>query len=188
VPRFAHVALLTGDEGKLSKRLGSLGCDAFREQGIEPQAIAALLARIGTSLPVEPVASLEALAETLDFSRFGRAPARFDMDELTGVNTRIVHQLAFDAVADRLPEGMDEAAWIAVRPNLGTVAEAADWWAVIRHGGATEPAEEDRAFLAAAAEQARRWSGGRTPGMRSRGAEGATGRKGGRCSIPCGGR
>src|SRR5437762_8606624 len=55
LPSFAHEALLTGSEGKLSKRLGSLGCDTFREAGIEPIAIIALLARIGTSLPVEPV-------------------------------------------------------------------------------------------------------------------------------------
>ncbi|HTH28829.1 MAG TPA: glutamate--tRNA ligase, partial [Sphingobium sp.] len=40
-PAFAHEALLVGSEGKLSKRLGSLGCDAFREQGIEPIAILA---------------------------------------------------------------------------------------------------------------------------------------------------
>ncbi|MGB3806719.1 MAG: glutamate--tRNA ligase, partial [Erythrobacter sp.] len=49
-PAFAHEALLVGKEGKLSKRLGSLGCDAFRERGIEPEAIIALLARLGTSL------------------------------------------------------------------------------------------------------------------------------------------
>src|SRR3546814_7457424 len=52
-PAFAHEALLTGSEGKLSKRLGSLGVDAFREAGIEPEAVRALLARIGTSDPVE---------------------------------------------------------------------------------------------------------------------------------------
>ena len=34
-PRFAHEALLVGREGKLSKRLGSLGCDAFRERGVD---------------------------------------------------------------------------------------------------------------------------------------------------------
>src|SRR5919202_1041622 len=53
VPAFAHEALLVGSEGKLSKRLGSLGADALREQGIEPIALMAKLARIGTSLPVE---------------------------------------------------------------------------------------------------------------------------------------
>ena len=55
-PRFAHEALLVGSEGKLSKRLGSLGCERSAKRGIEPEALVALLARLGTSLPVEPIA------------------------------------------------------------------------------------------------------------------------------------
>src|SRR5579875_3153360 len=116
-PAFAHEALLVGSEGKLSKRLGSLGVDAFREKGIEPAAVRALLARIGTSDPVEPFVDAAALIESFDFTRFGRAPARFDEAELATVNTRIVHQMPFEAVAPRLPAGMDEAAWQAIRPN-----------------------------------------------------------------------
>src|SRR5690606_1403305 len=46
-PAFAHEALLVGTEGKLSKRLGSLGMDGLREAGVEPIALAALLARLG---------------------------------------------------------------------------------------------------------------------------------------------
>src|SRR3569833_2590732 len=63
-PSFAHEALLTGSEGKLSKRLGSLGVAHFREIGIEPQAVRALLARIGTSDPVEPLADAGPMIES----------------------------------------------------------------------------------------------------------------------------
>ena len=161
-PRFAHEALLTGAEGKLSKRLGSLGVDHFREAGIEPQAVIALLARIGTSDPVEPLADPAPLIAAFDFARFGRAPARFDEAELAQVNARIVHQLPFDAVADRLPAGMGAAEWDAVRPNLTRVAEAADWWQVIE-GPIAAPAfdDETRAYLAqaAAAAEAIDWAG-----------------------------
>ncbi|MCW3846857.1 glutamate--tRNA ligase [Sphingomonas sp. LB-2] len=151
IPKFAHTALLTGAEGKLSKRLGSLGVEHFREAGIEPQAIVALIARLGTSLPIEPFADPAPLIESFDFARFGRAPARFDEGELAQLNARIVHQLAFDSVADRLPAGMGEAAWEAIRPNLATVAEAADWWRVIEGPVESAIAEEDRAFLTEAA-------------------------------------
>lgn len=155
LPRFAHAALLTGNEGKLSKRLGSLGVDHFREIGIEPQAVRALLARIGTSDPVEPVADMAPLIAGFDFSRFGRAPARFDEAELAQLNARILHQTPYEAVADRLPTGMGAAEWEAVRPNLNTVAEAADWWQVIEGPvEAPEPAGDDRAYLAQAAEVA----------------------------------
>ncbi|MBL4858578.1 MAG: glutamate--tRNA ligase, partial [Erythrobacter sp.] len=81
IPRFAHEALLVGKEGKLSKRLGSLGCDAFRERDIEPESLIALLARLGTSQPVEPIAERGHLVETFDLATFGRAPAKFDEDE-----------------------------------------------------------------------------------------------------------
>ena len=159
-PEFAHEALLVGSEGKLSKRLGSLGVEAMREAGIEAIAIAAKLARIGTSLSVEPVTDMAPLIESFDFATFGRAPARFDMEELAGLNARIVHKLSFDAVAERLPEGMTPADWEALRPNLTRVEEAAGWWEILHGHVEQTAAEEDRAFLAAAADAAGRigWS------------------------------
>lgn len=150
-PAFAHAALLTGSEGKLSKRLGSLGVDHFREVGIEPQAVLALLARIGTSQPVEPLADLAPLADTFDFAHFGRAPARFDEAELAQLNAKIVHQLDFDSVVGRLPEGMDRAGWEAIRPNLATVPQAADWWQIVTGPIASTAPQEDRDFLTQAA-------------------------------------
>lgn len=153
VPQFAHEALLVGTEGKLSKRLGSLGAAHFRDSGIEPEALVALLGRLGTSDPVDPALGLEELAAAFDLSRFGRAPARFDEAELERVNAAIVHAFRFDSVAYRLPEGMDAAAWEAVRPNLSRVAEAADWWAVVTGPvAAPELSDEDRAYCAQAAE------------------------------------
>ncbi|MDB5707976.1 MAG: glutamine--tRNA ligase [Sphingomonas bacterium] len=153
-PSFAHEALLTGSEGKLSKRLGSLGVDHFRDIGIEPQAVRALLARIGTSDPVEPIADAAVLIDSFDFGRFGRAPARFDETELATLNAKIIHRLDFAAVADRLPAGMGAAEWEAVRPNLTSIADAATWWQVIA-GPITLPvAPEDADYLAAAAKVA----------------------------------
>ncbi|NYT41690.1 glutamate--tRNA ligase [Sphingomonas sp. R-74633] len=151
-PRFAHEALLTGAEGKLSKRLGSLGIAHFREEGIEPQALIALLARLGTSDPVEPLVDSAPLIEAFDFARFGRAPARFDEEELAQLNARIVHQLDYAAVRDRLPASMTEAGWAAIRPNLTRVAEAADWWQVVEGPVTATIAEEDHAFISQAAE------------------------------------
>lgn len=150
-PVFAHEALLTGAEGKLSKRLGSLGVDAFREAGIEPLAVIALMARLGTSDPVEVVASPAPLIESLDFGRFGRAPARFDEAELAHLNARILHQAAFAEVEHRLPTGMSEAGWLAIRPNIETLADAADWWGVVTGPVDAEIDADDRAFLTDAA-------------------------------------
>lgn len=151
-PQFAHEALLTGSEGKLSKRLGSLGVETLRERGIEPAAIIALLARLGTSDPVEPVADVTPLLESFDFARFGRAPARFDEDELAQLNAKIIHQLPFEAVAERLPAGMGVAAWLAIRPNLTTLAEAADWWRVVTGPVEKPQGDDENDYYLAAAE------------------------------------
>jgi glutamyl-tRNA synthetase len=151
-PRFAHEALLVGSEGKLSKRLGSLGCDALRESGIEPEAIVALLARLGTSLPVEPIAERATLIETFDLASFGRAPARFDEAELTRVNAAIVHDLPFERVAARLPEGVGREGWEAIRPNLEKVADAGGVWRLVTGPVAAPDFDHDtRAYLGEAA-------------------------------------
>ena len=148
LPHFAHEALLTGSEGKLSKRLGSLGVAHFRDIGLEPMAILSLLARLGSSMPIEPFADPQPLIDSFDFAHFGRAPARFDEAELASLNQKIIHLLPYGAVAARLPQGMDEAAWEAIRPNLETVAGAAEWWRIVTGPiDAPAPAEEDRDFL-----------------------------------------
>ncbi len=149
-PAFAHAALLTGAEGKLSKRLGSLGMDAFREQGIEPIAVSALLARLGTSDPVEPVTDMAPLIASVDFARFGRAPARFEEADLAALNAKILHQTDFTDVASRLPAGMDAPAWDAIRPNINTLANVTDWWAVVEGPIVADLAAEDRDFVAQA--------------------------------------
>ncbi|MCB2078888.1 MAG: glutamate--tRNA ligase [Novosphingobium sp.] len=152
-PRFAHEALLVGAEGKLSKRLGSLSVAQFREAGIEPEALVALLARLGTSDPVDPSLDAEALAGSFDLGHFGRAPARFDEAELERVNAGVVHRLPYDRVAHLLPEGMGQAGWDAIQPNLAHIGEAAEWWQVVT-GPVEQPAfdAETKAFLSVGAD------------------------------------
>lgn len=149
-PRFGHAALLTGADGALSKRLGSMGVAEFRARGIEPLAVKALLARLGTSLPVEPVTSDAPLIERFDLAHLGRATARFDEAELIRLNAAILHQTDWAAVRDRVP--LSEAEWLAVRGNVETLADAARWKAVIDGPvEATGLTAEDRSYLGEAA-------------------------------------
>ena len=151
-PRLAHFGLMTSVEGELSKRLGSAGLEAIRDAGIEPIAVVAMLARLGTADAVEPVTDLAPLIAHHDLGRLGNAHPRFDPAELQHLNARIVHQLPFETVRDRLPSGMDSVAWEVVRPNLSNVAEAADWWKVVEGPVGGEIADDDRAYLAEARE------------------------------------
>jgi glutamyl-tRNA synthetase len=146
-PAFAHLALLVGAKGEgLSKRLGSLGLGDIRQQGIEAMALASLLARLGTSKPIEPVAAMGDLVSHFDLGDFGRAPARFDLVDLHGLNAKLLHHLPYGAVAGRLPDRADEAFWFAVRGNLATLAEATDWWQVV--AGEIQPVLENPDLLA----------------------------------------
>jgi glutamyl-tRNA synthetase len=150
VPAFAHLPLLVDAAGGgLSKRTGSLSIGELRERGIEALAVDALLARLGTADPVEPVASLDALVATVDFARVGRAAARFSEDELAQLSARTLHILPYEAVRARLAAEADEALWLAVRGNLSTLTDVKGWTDVVH--GPIVPQIEDAAFLVEAA-------------------------------------
>ncbi|TSJ63027.1 glutamate--tRNA ligase [Starkeya sp. 3C] len=153
-PAFGHHNLLILPSGEgLSKRLGHLSLRALREAGEEALAVASLAVLTGTSLAVEPVADLEALAARIDFAKISRAPARFDPAELSALTAATLHHLPFAAVADRLAAlgvGGGEAFWLAVRGNLARLPDAAVWWRVVEGPLAPVVAAEDREFLAGA--------------------------------------
>ena len=154
-PAFAHEALLVAAEGKLSKRLGSSGVDELRAAGIEPMALNSLLARLGTSQPVQARATLDELGEGFDLATFGRAPAHFDPAEVEQVNRKLLHHLDYADVADRLPEGIGENEWALLAGNIDHLGELADWLPVL-DGDIDPPALEpkDRVFAAEAASVA----------------------------------
>jgi glutamyl-tRNA synthetase len=160
-PHFAHEALLVAAEGKLSKRLGSYGAEHLRAEGVEPMAMLSVLARIGTSQPVEPVSNPDELAAGFDFTTFGRAPAHFDPKEVELINARLLHKLDHSAVADRLPKAATEQDWLLLRPNLEHLSDFPAWFAVL-HGDVDPPdlSHEERLLVKDAAAAAERldWS------------------------------
>jgi glutamyl-tRNA synthetase len=153
LPAFAHHSLLITASGEgLSKRLGHLSVKGLRDSGLEPQAVASLAVLVGSAEAVRPVADLDELARLIDFSHISRAPAKFDESELEHLNARLIHEMPYDAVRERLAAlGADagEAFWNAVRGNLVKVQDAAEWARVVR--GPVTPVIEDRAFIEAAA-------------------------------------
>ena len=148
LPKFAHFPLLVGAGGEaLSKRLGSLSLEQLRGDGIEPLAVAAYLAKIGTSDPVEPRQTLGELAEEFDFARIGRAPAHFVPEELEALNAKTLHAMPYSAVAASVPQG--EAFWDAIKSNLNKRGDIAQMARLV--SGPVTPVIEDAALVAAAA-------------------------------------
>lgn len=158
VPIFAHTPLLVDrDGGKLSKRFEdlSLSMKKLREEGYEPMAILSLLAKIGTSDPVEERFALKELADEFSFDKIGRAPARFDDIELRALNAKILHETPYVVVKERLDAlGVhgDEAFWLAIRDNVEVVDDAAGWNATLYAPMAGVIEADDKAFCDTAAE------------------------------------
>lgn len=154
-PEFAHLPLISDSEGgKLSKRLGSISLRDLRDDvGLEPMAVISLMARLGTSDPIEPFSDIKPLIESFDFSKFSRGTPKFDSDELLRLNSKILHEKSFPDVKDQLSamglNAIDEAFWLAVRPNIEVLKDVKEWWDVAK--GPIQPVIEDPAFIAEAA-------------------------------------
>lgn len=148
VPTFAHLPLLTGKEGKLSKRLGSLGVRELRDEGVENMAICSFLAKLGTSEAIESFYSLDELANSLDFAKIGRAQPKFDEEELKHFNTKHIHNMPFADIKERVNVNADF--WLKVRGNLEVVSDINLWNSICN--GEILPIVEDAGFTQLAAE------------------------------------
>ena len=145
-PEFAHNALISDAEGgKLSKRIGSLSIQDLREEeGLEPMAVSSLVARLGTSDPIEAFTSLDPLIESFDFSKFSRASAKFDPNEIFRLNAKILHETSYEDVKDRT-QGIDENLWLAVRGNIERLRDLEEMRRIIE--GPVEPVIEEPDFI-----------------------------------------
>ena len=83
IPEFAHLPLIYGEDGKkLSKRSGSIGIDAYAEQGYLPEAVRNYLARLGWSHGDYEYFTTQQTLDWFDLSGIRKAPARLDSKKL----------------------------------------------------------------------------------------------------------
>ena len=152
VPTFAHLPLMTDIEGGgLSKRLGSLALQDLRADGVEALAMASYLAHLGTSDDIKAEANLQALVDGFDFAHFSRATPKFDPAQLMRINAQVLHGSSFADVSDRLPSGVTEDLWLAVRANVERLADAQQWLDIATDDLEPLVADGEEEFLAEAA-------------------------------------
>jgi glutamyl-tRNA synthetase len=148
--QFGHTTLLLDAQGgPLSKRLGSLSLRSLRELDLEPMAINSLIARLGTSLPVEARLTLDELAQEFDLSTFSRTPPRFDPKDLDTLNQKLLHHMPFDLVQERLkalgyPQITQEV-WQVIHGNITRFSEIAEWVEICF--GTITPVIEDKEYI-----------------------------------------
>ena len=184
-PNFAHHSLLTGTEDeKLSKRLGALSLRDLRAAGVEPMALLSMLARLGSSKPIELAQSMQDLIDGFDVGSFGAAPTKFDADDLFPLTRQHVQGLPFSTVQARIaalgvPADKADLFWSVAKGNITVLADLEGWWHLFRDG--TEPLvdDADREFVAQALTllPAKPWTTA-TWGEWTGAVKAATGRKG----------
>jgi len=149
-PIFGHHNLLTTESGEgLSKRLGSLSIHTLAEDGYEAMAVACLAVLTGTSGPVEALSEMDKLVDRFDPKSVTKSSAKFDPSELDSLNRKIVHQLEYSEVEERLASidvGGGEAFWNAVRGNLEKLRDAKQLWEIVENAKPVV-SEEDREFI-----------------------------------------
>jgi len=102
-PRYAHLSLLMGPDGrKLSKRHGHTSVAAHRKDGILPAALVNYLALLGWNPGEEGAAvSLDQMVQRFDLETVSKNPAIFDGDKLEWLNGVYVREMASDEFAER---------------------------------------------------------------------------------------
>jgi len=146
VPDFAHHSLLTGPQSEsLSKRLGTLALRDLREAGVQPMALLSLLARLGSSQPVDLRTSLDELIEGFDISQFGSVPTKFDVDDLYPLTARYNHTLPLAAPADQAGQF-----WDVARENVTVLSDLSEWSDLAQNGADPIIEAGDEDFIAKA--------------------------------------
>ena len=93
-PVYAHVPLIHGSDGaKMSKRHGSLGAEAYRdEHGILPEALFNYLLRLGWGHGDKEEISRDEAIELFDLKGVGKSPSRFDIKKLENLNGHYIRE------------------------------------------------------------------------------------------------
>jgi glutamyl-tRNA synthetase len=174
VPRYAHLPLLHGPDGKkLSKRHGAASVEELRDAGYLPEAVRNYLALLGWGTGDDTtLMSTEEMIERFRVEDVGTAAAIFDEQKLRWINGRFMRELPLDEYTQRVaaflgrePDDRLRAGCAIAQEKAQTLAEV---WPLIRYlfeppvsdekawrkvmGEGTEEAGRTRELLVAARE------------------------------------
>jgi nondiscriminating glutamyl-tRNA synthetase len=150
-PAYGHVSLIVGADGApLSKRHGATSVHEYRERGYTAAALVNHLFRLGHSSSEHGLLDLDAMTRAFDARHLGRAPARFDEQQLRMWQKESIQAMSLDEarrwLAPVLPANLSETASRAfveaVLPNVVLPADAAQWVEIV-FGGPPALGSED---------------------------------------------
>jgi len=111
VPRFAHLSMIWGPDGKkLSKRHGATSVEAYDEMGYLPDALLNYLALLGWSLDGETtIVPAEVLQSNFSLDRISKNPAIFDAEKLEWMNGVYIRDMPAEKFVDRMMPWLERA-------------------------------------------------------------------------------
>jgi glutamyl-tRNA synthetase len=110
-PRFAHLPLILGpDKQRLSKRHGATSVEAYREQGILPEALVNFLALLGWTPPGgKEIVSLDDMTRTFELTAVSKSNAVFDPEKLAWMNSEYLRALPIERLMPLVEEELQGA-------------------------------------------------------------------------------
>jgi glutamyl-tRNA synthetase len=95
-PAFAHLPLILGpDKQRLSKRHGATSVEAYRDQGILPEALVNFLALLGWTPPGgKEIVPLEKMVRSFELTAVSKSNAVFDPEKLAWMNAAYLRSLS----------------------------------------------------------------------------------------------
>jgi len=149
-PVYAHLPLLVGENGApLSKRDGSASVAHFRERGYLPGALTNLLFRLGHHTSESRYLNLDEMAQLFSLDALGRAPARFDEQQLLHWQREAIAHADASVVEGWFDCGLGDAETKRftqlLKSNVVLPEDAKVWSALVVHG----PAELELAAIVA---------------------------------------
>ncbi len=142
-PSFAHVPLMVTEPGeKITKREGGFDVEALIEKGYVPEGVVAYLAVVGNpGVTGKRALPWDEIARSFDITRLGRSAVTIEPDKMARMNSLAVHEIPSVDLASRMVPFLEAAGYDAkriepgtlsrfadaIRENIGTLAEAADY-------------------------------------------------------------
>jgi glutamyl-tRNA synthetase len=131
LPKFAHLPMILGDDGKrMSKRHGAVSVMQYQQEGILPQALLNYLARLGWSHGDQELFTIDELKALFSLEGCQRSGSVFDNTKLLWVNQQHLSQLSDDVLGSQLETeltalGIDTAIGPAPAQLAGLLRERA---------------------------------------------------------------
>lgn len=93
-PKFAHLPLIMGDEGRLSKRTGAVAVTDYKKEGFLPEAIVNYLMLLGWSPGGnQEKIDLPSAVKKFSIKKINKAAAVFSMDKLKWLNGQYIKEM-----------------------------------------------------------------------------------------------